>query len=60
MLFRSGRLDEMEAVAANAPRLAGRAKARADRAAAMRITPAAFDVAAARDEFARLTGVVLV
>ncbi len=56
----NGRLDEMVEVAANCRPLEGRARARADRAAAMRVAPADFDVDAARDEFARLTGVALV
>lgn len=56
----NGRLDEMIAVAANARSLEGRALARADRAAALRIAPADFDIAAARDEFARLTAMASV
>jgi len=56
----NGRLDEMIAVAANARPLEGRAAARADRAAALRIAPGDFDIAAARDEFARLTAMASV
>ena len=56
----NGRLDEMIEVAANCRPLEGRAAARAERAVAMRVAPGDFDVVAARDEFARLTGVALV
>jgi beta-N-acetylhexosaminidase len=52
----NGDLAEMRAVAANAPALTGRAAERADRALAARRTPEPLDEAAARAEFARLTG----
>jgi len=51
----NGDLAEMIAVAENAPILTGRAAERAARALAARRPPAAFDEAAARAEFARLT-----
>lgn len=51
----NGKLAEMIAVAGASRALSGRAAERAERAAAMRVRPAPFDVAAARDEFARLT-----
>ena len=48
ILHCNGKLDEMEAVAAETPELAGSARARADRALAARKTPLAFDRATAR------------
>jgi beta-N-acetylhexosaminidase len=51
----NGVLAEMVEVAKNAPTLSGRAAERAARALAARRAPAAFDEAAARAEFARLT-----
>ncbi|MDK9697488.1 MAG: beta-N-acetylhexosaminidase [Siculibacillus sp.] len=52
----NGDLAEMRAVAENAPPLAGRAAERAARALAARRAPTPLDLAAARAEFARLTG----
>ena len=51
----NGVLAEMVEVAKNAPALAGRAAARADRALSARRRPEPLDEAAARAEFARLT-----
>lgn len=51
----NGVLAEMVEVAKNAPALSGRAAERAARALAARRAPSAFDEAAARAEFARLT-----
>lgn len=50
----NGKLDEMQAVASESPRLAGDALRRADAALAARRPPAAFDVAAARADFAAM------
>ena len=52
----NGRMDEMVAVAAHSPLLSGKALARAERAAALRVTPGDFDEVAARAEFAALMG----
>src|SRR6187401_3239872 len=52
VLHCNGTLDEMRAVAGVVPLLAGEAARRADAALAARRTPVAFDVAAAREEFA--------
>jgi len=52
VLHCNGTLDEMRAVAGAVPLLAGEAARRADAALAARCTPVAFDVAAAREEFA--------
>lgn len=52
----NGRIDEMIAVAAHSPVLSGRALARAERAAALRVAPGDFDEASARAEFAALMG----
>jgi beta-N-acetylhexosaminidase len=51
VLHCNGRLDEMRAVAAEAPELAGEAARRAAAALASRKAPAAIDLAAARREF---------
>ncbi len=53
LLHCNGRLDEMEPVAAVAPVLAGEALARAERALALRATPAPVDRDALRAEVAR-------
>jgi beta-N-acetylhexosaminidase len=50
VLHCNGKLDEMQAVAAETPELAGEAHARAERALAARKAPIAFDRAAARAE----------
>ncbi|MDB5627810.1 MAG: putative sugar hydrolase/Beta-N-acetylhexosaminidase, partial [Tardiphaga sp.] len=50
VLHCNGKLDEMRAVAAETPILAGEALARADRALAARKAPAAFDRVVARAE----------
>jgi beta-N-acetylhexosaminidase len=52
VLHCNGQLDEMEAVASEAPRLAGEAAARAAAALALRRKPNPFDTAAARALFA--------
>ena len=52
VLHCNGTLDEMRVVAGAVPPLSGDAKRRADAALAARRTPAAFDVAAAREQFA--------
>jgi beta-N-acetylhexosaminidase len=58
VLHCNGKLDEMRQVAGESPLLAGEAKRRADAALGARRQPAAFDVAAARAEFAAImTGV---
>jgi beta-N-acetylhexosaminidase len=58
VLHCNGKLDEMQQVAGESPLLAGEAKRRADAALGARRQPAAFDVAAARAEFAAImTGV---
>jgi beta-N-acetylhexosaminidase len=54
VLHCNGQLDEMRAVAGEAPKLAGEAKRRADAALAARRAPNGFDVAAARERFAGL------
>jgi beta-N-acetylhexosaminidase len=54
VLHCNGRLDEMQAVAAEAPRLAGQAAQRAAAALAARLPPDNIDVAAARAEFSAL------
>jgi beta-N-acetylhexosaminidase len=54
VLHCNGRLDEMEAVAAEAPELSGDAARRADAALAARRPPTNIDLAAARREFAAL------
>jgi beta-N-acetylhexosaminidase len=51
VLHCNGRLDEMQAVAAEAPALAGTAARRADAALKRRRPPSAIDLAAARREF---------
>lgn len=56
VLHCNGRLDEMQAVAAQAPELAGEAERRAAAALAGRRKPSALDLAAARREFADLMG----
>lgn len=50
VLHCNGKMDEMRAVAANTPELAGEALARAERALASRKPPKPFDRAGARDE----------
>jgi beta-N-acetylhexosaminidase len=54
VLHCNGDLDEMEAVAANAPSLAGAAGRRADAALAARVTPVGIDVSEARRKFAAM------
>jgi beta-N-acetylhexosaminidase len=54
VLHCNGKLDEMQAVASECPPLAGEALRRADAALSARKTPAAFDVAAARADFAAM------
>src|SRR4249919_850704 len=54
VLHCNGRLDEMRAVAAEAPELAGDGKRRADAALAVRKSPSGIDLAAARREFAAM------
>jgi beta-N-acetylhexosaminidase len=54
VLHCNGKLDEMREVAAEAPRLAGAAAARAERALALRQQRSEIDVAAARARFADL------
>jgi beta-N-acetylhexosaminidase len=54
VLHCNGKLDEMQAVASESPPLAGDALRRADAALAARKAPVAFDVAAAREQFAGL------
>jgi beta-N-acetylhexosaminidase len=54
VLHCNGRFDEMEAIAAEAPSLAGEALRRADAALAARRAPAAIDLADARQTFATL------
>jgi beta-N-acetylhexosaminidase len=55
VLHCNGTFDERRAVADVCPPLAGDAKRRADAALGLRRTPAPFDVAAARDEFAAMS-----
>jgi beta-N-acetylhexosaminidase len=58
VLHCNGKLDEMQSVAGDAPKLTGVAARRADTALAARRAPNGFDVAAAREQFAALmTGV---
>jgi beta-N-acetylhexosaminidase len=54
VLHCNGRLDEMQAIAAEVPRLSGRAAARASAALASRRRPTDIDLAATRDELASL------
>ncbi|MGZ5913412.1 MAG: beta-N-acetylhexosaminidase [Reyranella sp.] len=54
VLHCNGQMDEMRAVAAEAPELAGAAKRRADAALAVRKSPTGIDLAAARREFAAM------
>ena len=56
VLHCNGKLDEMQAVAAEAPELAGPAARRAAAALARRKAPAAIDLGEARREFADLMG----
>jgi beta-N-acetylhexosaminidase len=56
VLHCNGALDEMQAVAAQAPELAGEAARRAAAALKRRSAPSAIDLAEARREFADLTG----
>ncbi|WP_041802783.1 beta-N-acetylhexosaminidase [Rhodopseudomonas palustris] len=56
LLHCNGKLDEMQAVAAEAPWLVDEAKARADRALAQRQQPQPFDRIAARNELDALIG----
>src|SRR3954447_19874070 len=57
VLHCNGSLDERREVATASPPLAGEPKRRADAALAMRRTPAPFDLAAAREEFAAMSAV---
>ncbi len=57
VLHCNGQLDEMIAVAGEAPELSGVAAQRADAALAARRTPQDFDIAAARETFAGMTGI---
>ena len=52
VLHCNGQMDEMRAVASEAPELTGDAKRRADAALAVRKSPSGIDLAAARREFA--------
>jgi beta-N-acetylhexosaminidase len=54
VLHCNGKMDEMRAVAAEAPELTGDAKRRADAALAVRKSPSGIDLAAARREFAAM------
>ena len=54
VLHCNGKIDEMRAVASEAPELSGDAKRRADAALAVRKSPAGIDLAAARSEFAAM------
>jgi len=54
VLHCNGKMDEMRAVAPEAPELAGDAKRRADAALAVRKSPSGIDLAAARREFAAM------
>ncbi len=56
LLHCNGRLDEMEAVAAEAPRLSGAAAERAERALAARVAPQPLDRPAVEAELAALLG----
>src|SRR4051812_3366294 len=54
VLHCNGQIDEMRAVAAEAPELGGDGKRRADAALAVRKSPSGIDLAAARREFANM------
>ena len=54
VLHCNGKMDEMRAVAAEAPELGGDSKRRADAALAVRKSPSGIDLAAARREFAAM------
>jgi beta-N-acetylhexosaminidase len=54
VLHCNGQMDEMRAVASEAPELAGNVKRRADAALAVRKSPTGIDLAAARREFAAM------
>jgi beta-N-acetylhexosaminidase len=54
VLHCNGKMDEMRAVAAEAPELAGDGKRRAEAALAVRKSPSGIDLAAARREFAAM------
>jgi beta-N-acetylhexosaminidase len=54
VLHCNGKMDEMQAVAAEAPELTGDAKRRADAALAVQKSPSGIDLAAARREFAAM------
>jgi beta-N-acetylhexosaminidase len=54
VLHCNGKMDEMRAVAAEAPELAGETKRRAEAALAVRKSPSGIDLAAARREFAAM------
>ena len=54
VLHCNGKMDEMRAVASEAPELSGEARRRADAALAVRKSPAGIDLAAARSEFAAM------
>ena len=54
VLHCNGKMDEMRAVAAEAPELGGDGKRRADAALAVRKSPSGIDLAAARREFAAM------
>jgi beta-N-acetylhexosaminidase len=56
VLHCNGKLAEMQEVASAVPVLAGDAKKRADAALALRAAPEEFDIAAARQMFARMIG----
>ncbi|MGE3150368.1 MAG: beta-N-acetylhexosaminidase [Pseudorhodoplanes sp.] len=56
VLHCNGRLDEMQEIAADMPKLAGEAARRADRALSLRRAPGAFDVTVARAQFAGMIG----
>ena len=54
VLHCNGKMDEMRAVASEAPELSGAARRRADAALAVRKSPAGIDLPAARREFAAM------
>jgi beta-N-acetylhexosaminidase len=54
VLHCNGKMDEMQAVAAEAPELAGDGKRRGEAALAVRKSPSGIDLAAARREFAAM------
>jgi beta-N-acetylhexosaminidase len=58
VLHCNGKMDEMRAVASEAPELSGAAKRRADAALAVRKSPAGIDLPAARREFAAMMQMV--